>query len=271
MPRRCGTRAPGGARLRFAVDATAYPRPDAWCSPGREHVHNGACHCRGSSEGRARLGVPVHRGHRAPAHRVGRPGRRDAHRARDPDGADDRAGEERAAPPARRRARGESGTAVRLRRRLQRRRPHRRAPRLPGPVLVRLTAGSVLYADPVTWEGRPGRPARRGAAVHCLEPADFTADTGHGLRGRGKPLPPNPEPDEELAFPDTPLYGTVRAGAWHRVHPLLHGDRGWFASRKTCRSCPAPSSTSPSSGCPTAATRTAPCGYGTRPRAAVPG
>ena len=35
-------------RLRFAVDATAYPRPDAWCSPGREHVHNGACHCRGS-------------------------------------------------------------------------------------------------------------------------------------------------------------------------------------------------------------------------------
>src|SRR5215472_603173 len=38
------------ARLRFAVDATAYPRPDAWCSPGREHVHNGACHCKGSSK-----------------------------------------------------------------------------------------------------------------------------------------------------------------------------------------------------------------------------
>jgi hypothetical protein len=37
-------------RLRFAVDATAYPRPDAWCSPGREHVHNGACHCKGSSK-----------------------------------------------------------------------------------------------------------------------------------------------------------------------------------------------------------------------------
>jgi hypothetical protein len=26
------------------------PRPDAWCSPGREHLHNGACHCRGSSK-----------------------------------------------------------------------------------------------------------------------------------------------------------------------------------------------------------------------------
>jgi hypothetical protein len=38
------------SRLRFAVDATACPRPDAWCSPGREHVHNGACRCRGSSK-----------------------------------------------------------------------------------------------------------------------------------------------------------------------------------------------------------------------------
>src|ERR1700730_19019175 len=38
------------ARLPVAVDATAYPRPDARCSPGREHVHNGACHCQGSSK-----------------------------------------------------------------------------------------------------------------------------------------------------------------------------------------------------------------------------
>ena len=38
------------SRVRVAVDATAYPRPDAWCSPGREHVHHGACHCRGSSK-----------------------------------------------------------------------------------------------------------------------------------------------------------------------------------------------------------------------------
>jgi hypothetical protein len=39
----------------------------------------------------------------------------------------------------------------------------------------------------------------------------------------------NPEPDESLVLPDTPLYGTVRVGAWHQVHPLIHGDRGWFA------------------------------------------
>src|SRR5260370_6159131 len=38
------------SRLPVAVAATASPRPDAWCSPGREHVHNGACHCRGSSK-----------------------------------------------------------------------------------------------------------------------------------------------------------------------------------------------------------------------------
>src|SRR5262249_4401387 len=34
-------------RLRFAIDATAYPRPDAECSPGREHVHHDACRCDG--------------------------------------------------------------------------------------------------------------------------------------------------------------------------------------------------------------------------------
>ena len=54
---------------------------------------------------RARLGVPVHRGDRPPAHRVGRARRRGAHRARNPHSADDRPGEERARPAARRRAR----------------------------------------------------------------------------------------------------------------------------------------------------------------------
>ena len=39
----------------------------------------------------------------------------------------------------------------------------------------------------------------------------------------------NPEPDESLTLPGTPLYGTVRVDAWHQVHPLIHGDRGWFA------------------------------------------
>ena len=33
----------------------------------------------------------------------------------------------------------------------------------------------------------------------------------------------NPEPDESLILPATPLYGTVRVDAWHGVHPLIHG------------------------------------------------
>ena len=102
----------------------------------------------------------------------------------------------------------------------------------PAHILVRLAAGSPFYADAVTWDGKNGRPARRGPAVHCLEPADFAADTGQGPKGRKKPLPPNPEPDQALTLPGTPLYGTVRAEAWHGVHPLIHGDRGWFAGRK---------------------------------------
>ena len=39
----------------------------------------------------------------------------------------------------------------------------------------------------------------------------------------------NLEPDESLTLPDTPLYGTVRVDGWRGVHPLIHGDRGWFA------------------------------------------
>ena len=218
-------------RLRFAVDATAYPRPDAWCSPGREHVHNGACHCRGSSktapgwEYQFTAAVGHLRTAWAALLDVAR------------------------TTPATR----TSATIAQVKsvlRRLRAAGPGREAAPLfifdagysaaaltdgllgcPVHVLVRLAAGSVFYADPVTWQGRYGRPARRGPAVHCLEPADFTAGAGHGPRGRKKPLPPNPEPGETLTLPDTPLYGTVRAGAWHGVHPLIHGDRGWFAGR----------------------------------------
>ena len=220
------------SRLRFAVDATAYPRPDAWCSPGREHVHNGACHCRGSSKTtpgweyqftaaighlRTAWAALADVARTTPATRTEQTiaqVRNVLRRLR-------AAGHGQKAAPLFVFDAGYSAAAL--------------ADGLlgcPVHVLVRLAAGSVFYADPVTWEGRYGRPARRGPAVHCLEPADFTADTGHGPRGRKKPLPPNPEPDQELTLPDTPLFGTVRAEAWHRVHPLIHGDRGWFAGRK---------------------------------------
>jgi hypothetical protein len=221
------------ARLRFAVDATAYPRPDAWCSPGREHVHNGACRCRGSSktapgwEYQFTAAVGHLRTAWAAIVDVAR------------------------TVPATRTAQ----TIVQVKSVLRRLRTAGRGVKAaplfifdagysaaaltdgllgcPVHVLVRLAAGSVFYADPVTWEGKYGRPPRRGAAVHCLEPADFAAAAGgSGPRGRKKPLPPNPEPDETLVLPDTPLYGTVRAEAWHRVCPCIHGDRGWFEGRK---------------------------------------
>jgi hypothetical protein len=219
------------SRLRFAVDATAYPRPDAWCSPGREHVHNGACHCKGSSKTapgreyqftaavghlRTAWAALLDVARTAPATRTAqtiaqvknvlRRLRAAGHGVRSAPLFVFDAGYSAAAL-----ADGLAGCPVH--------------------VLVRLAAGSVFYAKPVTWEGKNGRPPRRGAAVHCLEPADFTA-AGNGPRRRKKPLPPNPEPDQTLTLPGTPLYGTVTAEAWHRVHPLIHGDRGWFAGRK---------------------------------------
>jgi hypothetical protein len=220
------------ARLRSAVDATACPRPDAWCSPGREHVHHGACHCQGSS--RTAPGWEYQFTAATGHLRTARAALADVART----------------APATRTA--QTITQVKnVLRRLRAAGHGRKAAPLfvfdagysaaaltdglagcPVHVLVRLAAGSVFYADPVTWQGRYGRPARRGAAVHCLEPADFAADAGHGPRGRKKPLPPNPEPGETLTLPDTPLYGTVRAEAWHDVHPLIHGGRGWFAGRK---------------------------------------
>ena len=155
------------SRLRFAADATACPRPDAWCSPGREHVPNGACHGKGSSKtapgweyqftaatGHLRTAraavtdvartVPATRTAQtiAQVKNVLRRGRADGHGAR-------------AAPLF---VFDVGYSAAALTDGLQ-----------GGPVhvLVRLAAGSAFYARPVTWEGRNGRPPRRGTAVHC--------------------------------------------------------------------------------------------------------
>ena len=81
-------------------------------------------------------------------------------------------------------------------------------------LLIRLASGSVFYANPVTWPGKHGRPGKHGTRVACHKAGDLDQS--------------NPEPDESLTLPGTPRYGTVRVSAWHRVHPLIHGDRGWF-------------------------------------------
>ena len=115
-------------------------------------------------------------------------------------------------------------------------------------LLTRLPVGSVLYADPVTWPGKNGRPGKHGMPLTC-----------HNSPGQA-----NPEPDESLMLPDTPRYGTVRVAAWHQVHPLIHGDRGYFAGwegdlpvlRGTVLRVIVIT-------CPTAAPRTRRCGCGT--------
>ena len=198
-------------RLRFAIDATPYPRPDAGCSPGREHVHHDACRCDGT-----RKTIPGWEYQFAAA--VGH--LRTAWTAL--------TGVERTTKAART---NQTARQVRnLLRRLGAAGHGRGAPLVildagysaaaltaalagcPVHLLVRLPSGSVLYGDPVTWAGRNGRPPRHGIPVTC----------------RNDPGAANPEPDESLTLPGTAHYGTVRADAWYPVHPLLHGDRGWF-------------------------------------------
>ncbi len=201
-------------RLRFAIDATPYPRPDAECSPGRGHVHHDACRCDGTRKtipgweyqftaaiGQLRTAwaalIDVERTTKAARIRQTirqvRSLLRHLHAAGGGGGAPlvvlD-AGYSAAALTA-----ALAGHPVHL--------------------LVRLPAGSVFYGDPVTWPGKHGRPGKHGTPVTCHK-AD-AADQA------------NPEPDESLTLPGTPQYGTVRVDAWRQVHPQVHGDRGWFA------------------------------------------
>lgn len=198
-------------RLRFAIDATPYPRPDAECSPGREHVHHDACRCDG-----ARKTIPgweyqfaAALGHlrtawtavadvvrTTKAGRASQTARQVGNLLRRLPAAGQRSG----APPA---ILDAGYSAAALTAALARQDVH---------LLVRLPSGSVMYGDPVTWPGRNGRPPRHGIPVTCHD------DPGQA----------NPEPDESLTLPDTPLYGTVRVDARRPVHPLVHGDRGWF-------------------------------------------
>ena len=202
-------------RLRFAVDATPYPRPDAECSPGRGHVHHDACRCDGTRKtipgweyqftaavGHLRTAwaalIDVER--TMPATRTRQTIRQVRNLLRRLAAAGTRgagaplvvfdAGYSAAALTA-----GLAGYPVHL--------------------LVRLAAGSVFYGDPVTWPGKNGRPGKHGTPVTCHK-AD-AADQA------------DPEPDESLTLPGTPRYGTVQVDAWRAVHPQIHGDRGWFA------------------------------------------
>jgi hypothetical protein len=199
-------------RLRFAVDATPYPRPDAECSPGREHVHHDACRCDGvrktvpgweyqflAAVGHLRTAwtavIDVER--TAKATRTSQTARQVRNLLRRLPGA----GAARDGKPLVILDAGYSAAGLTAALAGQ-----------PVHLLVRLPANSVFYGDPVTWPGRNGRPRRHGIPVTCCN----------------DPARPDPEPDESLILPDTPHYGTVRVDAWRGVHPLIHADRGWF-------------------------------------------
>jgi hypothetical protein len=198
-------------RLRFAIDATPYPRPDAGCSPGREHVHHDACRCDGTRKTipgwEYQFAAAV--GHLRTAwtalvdvERTTKAARTDqtARQVRNLLRRLGAAGRGRGAPLVILDA-GYSAAALTA-----------ALAGCPAHLLVRLPSGSVLYGDPVNWPGRNGRPPRHGIPVTC----------------HNDPGAANPEPDESLILPDTPHYGTVRADAWYPVHPVIHGDRGWF-------------------------------------------
>jgi DDE superfamily endonuclease len=202
------------SRLRFAVDATPYPRPDAECSPDRGHVHHDACRCDGTRKTipgweyqfvaavghlRTAWAALVDAGRTTAATRTRQTIRQVQNLLRRLEAAG------RASGPGAPLVIPDAGySAAALTAALAGRPVH---------LLIRLPAGSVFYGDPATWPGKKGRPGKHGMAVTCA----------------GDPGQANPKPDESLVLPDTPLYGTVRVDAWRQVHPLIHGDRGWFA------------------------------------------
>ena len=226
-------------RLRFAIDATPYPRPDAECSPGRGHVHHDACRCDSTRKTipgweyqfTAALGhlrtawaalVDVER--TTPATRTQQTARQLQNLLRRLHAAGHGG---RGAPLVIMDA-GYSAAALTAALAGQ-----------PVHLLIRLASGQVFYADPVTW------PGKHGMAVTCGN------DPGQA----------NPEPDESLTLPGTPRYGTVRVSAWHRVHSCSTATAATSPTgAASCPSCAAPCSASPSSTCPTAAPRTRPCG-----------
>ena len=207
-------------RLRFAIDATPYPRPDAECSPGRGHVHHDAWRCDSTRKTipgweyqfTAALGhlrtawaalVDVER--TTPATRTQQTARqvknllRRLHAA-DTDGRD--------APlvimDAGYSAAALAGCDVHL--------------------LIRLASGQVFYADPVTWPGKKAAPP----SMASPSPATTTPP---------RPIPnlmsPSPCPIPRATAPSGLMPGTrstpsstataATSPAWDGELPVLRG------------------------------------------------
>ena len=77
-------------------------------------------------------------------------------------------------------------------------------------IVVRIRDDRVFYTGPDTGGAQTGRPRRHGDRRKCSEPATW------------------PAPDVVSVSTD-PRYGTVRASAWHNLHPRL-GCRGHWTN-----------------------------------------
>ncbi len=185
-------------RLRFAVDATPYPRPDAECSPERGHVHHDACRCDSTRKtipgweyrfvaalGHLRTAwaalIDVER--TTPATRTRQTARQVQNLLR----RLHTAGNGGAGAPLVIMDAGYSAAAL--------------TAALAGQdvhLLIRLASGSVFYASPVTWPGKNGRPGKHGTRVACRKADD--------------PDQSNPEPDDRGWF-----------AGWHGELPVLRG------------------------------------------------
>ena len=233
MPRRCGTRAPGGAGCGSRSTRPLTRRPDAWCSPGREHVHNGACRCRGSSRTapgweyqftaaighlRTAWAALVDVARTAPATRTAQTiaqVKNVLRRLR-------AAGHGAKAAPLFVFDAGDSAAAL-----------TDGLPRLPGPRPgpARRRQRVLRRSRHLGGQVRPSRPPRGGGAL----PGARGLHRGRRARAAGPEEAPAPEPRTRRGRSPCPIPRSTAPSAPRPgtgVHPLIHGDRGWFAGRK---------------------------------------
>jgi hypothetical protein len=202
-------------RVRVAIDATGCPRPRAECSPGREHVRNGACHCKGSSKTAPgwEYQLAAVTGHLRTAWAAVIDVRRTTPATRTAQTI------AQARTVVRRlRATGAAGPAVPL---LIFDAGYSAAALAdglagyPARILVRLPAGSAYYADAVAWPGKNGRPAHRGIEVHCLEQEDIEAAAAGQAPGDGRsryPRAPSPTRPSSCPAPRSTAPSAPRPG-----------------------------------------------------------
>jgi hypothetical protein len=204
---------PADAPLLFALDGSTYPRPDAECSPEREHAY-APCRCDGARKTipgwEFQWAVGLEWGTNSWTHPVDviRPGPRS-------ETALATAGQIRALV-ARLKQAGRAGgpdqpvplmlmdsgfPAAQL--------THLLAD-VPAQLLIRLTEDRVFFADPAP--RRPGHSGRPGR---------------HGERFELKAKVKLRRPDQLLVVPDSGRYGRVEVRAWHRLHQVFQR-RGVF-------------------------------------------